>query len=249
MKALVYKVRHPFCKTRTRVPALAAALILISSLLITKPTFTATTSASGYRELGLRYRQQEHYSEAIAALKKSVELDPQDNSTRVILGWTFHLAGQEDAAAEALRQAIYRDFFNIPALNALGIVCLVNGDLNDAVAVHSWALFLQPNNEIADYNLSLAYHRLHKYGWAITMARRAAALEPTNPHPLIAQAIAHWDNAEPTLAQTAYRQALSLDPRYGDHTFLAQLQIAGFSSTQIQIAKKILAAKGVIETF
>lgn len=241
MKALVFKW-HPLWQTRIRPHLAVAALVCISSVLIAKPTFTATISANDYRELGLRYRQEERYSEAIVAMKKSVELDPKNISSRVILGWTLHLAGQEDAAAEVLRQAIYRDFFNVPALNALGIVCLVNGNLNDAVAVHSWALFLQPKNEIADYNLSLAYHRLQKYDWAITMARRAVALEPTNPHPLIAQAIAHWNNAEQPLAQTAYRQALSLDPRYSDRTFLVQLQAAGFSPAQIQVAEKVLAA-------
>jgi len=217
-------------------------LLSLSSLLLAKPTFTATTSASEYRELGLRYRQQERYSEAIAALEKSVELDPQNTSSRVVLGWTLHLAGQDSAAAAALRRAIYQDWMHVPALNAMGIVCLVSGNLDEAVAVHSWALMLHPDNEVAYYNLSLAYHRLQKYDWAIATARQAAILEPNNPHPLLAQAIALWDNAQQPEAQQVYRQAISLDPRYRDRGFLAELQAAGFSPEQIQITEKVLTA-------
>lgn len=231
----------PVTNVRSR---LIAVLLSLSGLLGAQPALTALPGASEYRELGLRYRQQERYPEAIAALEESVNLDPQNTSSRVLLGWTLHLAGKEDAAAEALRQAIYQDLFNIPALNAMGIVCLVNGDLNDAVAAHSWALMLKPDNEIAYYNLSLAYHGLQKYDWAIATASQAAALEPTNPHPLVAQAIAQWDSGNPALAQQVYRQAINLDPRYRDRPFLDHLQKAGFSPTQIQTTEQVLLAPG-----
>lgn len=218
------------------------AVLSISGLLTVKPVHTAMLSASEYRELGLRYRQQERYPAAIAALEKSVELDPQTISSRVVLGWTLHLARQEEAASEALRQAIYRDPGDVPALNAMGIVCLVTGNLDDAVAVHSWALMLKPDNEIAYYNLSLAYHGLQKYDWAIATASQAATLEPTNPHPLVAQAIAQWDNGEQSVAQQVYRQAINLDPRYRDRPFLAHLREAGFSPGQIQTTEQVLTA-------
>lgn len=221
---------------------LIAVILSANNLLTAKPALTATASANEYLQQGLSYRQQERYPEAIAALEKSIDLDPQNISSRVVLGWTFHLAGQEDAASEALRQAIYRDLSDVPAFNALGIVFLVSGNLNDAVAAHSWALILKPDNEIAYYNLSLAYHRLQKYDWAIATATQAANLEPTNPHPLVALAIAHWGKDERELAQKAYRRALDLDPRYGDRTFLAHLEEAGFSPDQIQATEQVLAA-------
>ena len=105
--------------------------------------------ASEYRALGLSYRAAAKYPEAIAALQKSVELEPQNLSGRVLLGWTQHLAGQKEAAADSLIQVLYRDPNSIPALNALGIVYLVSGKLNAAVFVHSWAATLEPKNEIA----------------------------------------------------------------------------------------------------
>lgn len=219
---------------------LIALLLSFFSLPRAKPAVAATASASKYLQQGLLYRASQRYPEAIAALKKSVELEPQKISSRVILGWTLHLAGQEDAATQTLLQAAYLNPFNVPTFNALGIVLLVSGDLTDAAFVHSWAIILNPNNEIAYYNLSLAYHRLHQYSSAIATASRAATLEPTNPHPLVAFAIAYWDSGEHSLAQKAYRRALNLDPRYRDRTFLAHLKQAGFSPAQIQTTEQVL---------
>ncbi|MBV8885064.1 MAG: tetratricopeptide repeat protein [Chroococcidiopsidaceae cyanobacterium CP_BM_RX_35] len=198
--------------------------------------------ASQYRELGLSYQQQERYSLAIRAMKKSVELDPENIVGRVNLGWAQHLAGQDNAAAESLVQAIYRDPVSVPALNALGIVYLVSNNLAAAVVVHNWAAALQPDDEVAYYNLSLAFERLQLYSSAIATAKRAATLEPHNPHPLVALAISHWEQGDRTLAKLAYRKANALDSRYSDHSFLPQLKKAGFSQSQIQLADQVRSA-------
>ncbi|OWY68302.1 hypothetical protein B7486_26955 [cyanobacterium TDX16] len=215
-------------------------VLTASSLFVAQPTLAI--SASEYRALGLSYRAAAKYPQAIAALQKSVALEPQNLSGRVLLGWTQYLAGQKEAAAESLIQVLYRDPNSIPALNALGIVYLVGGKLNAAVFVHAWAATLQPKNEIAYYNLSLAFERLQSYEPAIGAAKRAAQLEPTNPHPLVALSLAHWQKGDRAAAQTAYRQAYNLDGRYRDRVFLNHLQQAGFSQQQIETTKQILAA-------
>jgi Flp pilus assembly protein TadD len=199
-------------------------------------------AASQYRQQGLSYRQQERFTEAIAAFEKAAELAPEDTSARILLGWTQHLAGQETEAARSLWDAIYLDPLSVQAFNALGIVYLVRGDLSPAIASHSWAALLKPDNEIAYYNLSLAYHRQQLYAMAIANANRAASLEPDNPHPLVAAAIAHWDNGDRTAAIKTYRNALGIDGRYKDANFLDYLKEAGFSPEQIQTSKQVLAA-------
>ncbi len=222
------------------------AVMLLAGVLHNSNASTAISPnpyrASQYRELGLLYSQQERYSLAIATMQQSVELDPKNIMGRVNLGWTQHLAGKENAAAQSLLQAIYRNPSFVPAFNALGIVYLVSGQLNAAIIAHTWSTILQPEDEIAYYNLSLAFHRLHLYRSAITTAKRAAALETTNPHPFVALAIARWGNDERRSALQAYRQARNLDSRYGDHTFLAYLKKAGFSQSQIRIAEQVRSA-------
>lgn len=219
---------------------------LITTLAASSALFAAqpvlARSASEYRALGLSYRATAKYPEAIAALQKSVELEPQNLSGRVLLGWTQHLAGQKEAAAESLIQVLYREPHSIPALNALGIVYLVSGQLNAAVFIHAWAATLEPKNEIAYYNLSLAFEQLQSYEPAIKAAKRASQLEPTNPHPFVALSLAYWQSGDRLAALAAYRQAYNLDARYRDRIFLSHLKQAGFSLDQIKTTKQILAA-------
>jgi len=222
--------------------ALVIIGLVVGTSLSALPAFAA--SAETYRQQGLSYREQERYPEAIAALKQAVSLEPQNLSGKVLLGWTQHKAKQNGAAADTLLQALQLNPFNVQTLNALGIVYLVEGRLTAAIAAHSWAGILQPTNEIPSYNLSLAFERIKQYNWAIATAKTAARLEPSNPHPFVALAIAHWGNSEKNQAQQAYRQALNVDPRYGDASFLNYLDEAGFSQDQIGRSKQVLQTVG-----
>ena len=199
-------------------------------------------AADEYRQLGLSYRKQERFDDAIAALQQSVKLDPQNIDGRIILGWTQHLAKKHEAAATSLWEAIYRSPTSLQAFNAIGIVYLVRGDLPQSVVLHSWAALLKTDNEIAHYNLSLAYQRLKKYDLAIAYAQKAIKLEPSNPHPLVALAIAQWTSGDQSGAKKTFRDAISVDVRYRSSDFLSFLNEAGFSNEQIQIAKQVLAS-------
>jgi tetratricopeptide (TPR) repeat protein len=206
------------------------------------PSSLAAKSGGEYRQLGLLYRQQGRFPEAITAMQKSVELDPKNIMGRVNLGWTQHLAGHEKDAAISLWQAIYQEPLFVPAYNALGIVYLVDGNVPVATLVHAWAAILKPNNEIAYFNLSLSLHRLQVYNFAIICAERAATLEPNNPHPLVAAAIAYWDNGDKDAAKQIYTKAIQLDSRYRDRSFLSHLKQAAFTQEQIERTEQILTA-------
>ncbi len=223
------------------VKQIILSVVISSACLIVNQPALAAKSAGEYRLLGLQYRQQGRYNEAITAMEKSVELEPENITGIVNLGWTLHLARNQQKAAQSLWKAIYQKPSFVPAYNALGIVYLVDGNLPAAVLIHSWAAFLKPDNEIAFYNLSLALHQLEIYPLAITNAKRAATLEPNNPHPLVAAAISYWDNGDKTLAQQVYRQAIKLDGRYTQIYFLSHLRKAAFTQEQINTTKEILS--------
>lgn len=217
----------------------AIAIGLMTVGLWSWPTMAGAQSASEYRQQGLSYREQAQYPAAITAFQQAVALEPASLPSRVLLGWTQHRAGQHAAAAETLFHAWLLDPFYVPTSNALGIVYLVQEDLAAAIATHTWAAMLQPKNEVAYYNLSLALQRL---GWpdgAITAAQEAAQLEPSNPHPLVAEAIAHWSKGDINQAEVAYGRALALDPRYSDPAFLSDLATAGFNLRQIQLTEQV----------
>ncbi|MEO1378016.1 MAG: tetratricopeptide repeat protein [Cyanobacteria bacterium J06635_10] len=217
-------------------------VIIASAALIVNQPALAAKSAGEYRLLGLKYRQQGRYNEAIEIMEKSVELEPENISGIVNLGWTLHLAKKETEAAKSLWKAIYKKPSFVPAYNALGIVYLVDGNLAAAILVHTAAAFLKPDNEIAFYNLSLAFHQLEIHPLAITTANRATILEPNNPHPLIAAAISYWDSDDKINAQQIYRQAINLDARYSQKSFLNHLQKAAFTPEQINVVNQILSS-------
>ena len=216
-------------------------MILLASGFLNPKPLLALTSVQ-YRERGLQYRDQGQLKDAIAAFQKAVELEPANIKGRVSLGWTLHLAKQDPLAAKTLEQATSLNPFEVETFNALGIVYLVSDRLTDAVMVHTWATLLAPDNEIAHYNLSLAFWRLSTYDSAIGAAKWAAKLEPNNPHPWVALAIAHWSNKEPALAKQAYQQAIAQDGRYHDRAFLDNLDEAGFSLSQIKVSRQVLEA-------
>ena len=203
-------------------------------------TQSAIQSAADYRQLGLQYRAQEQFPQAIAAFQKAVELDQKNLSGRIGLGWTLHLANRRSEAIDTLQSAIPYNPFNIETFNALGIAYLMNGDLINAVATHTWATMLDRNNEIPYYNLSLSYERLAMYDWSIECAKRAAELEPNNPHPWVALAVAYQGQGDRTSAQQIYQQAVNVDSRYRDRSFLNYLNEAGFSLEQTRTAQQVL---------
>ncbi len=216
--------------------------IVVSGLLAGITPISAANSAGEYRLLGLSYRRQGRYSQAIAAMEKSVELEPENIMGRVNLGWTQHLAGKQKDAAISLWQAIFQQPLFVAAYNALGIVYLVDGNLPLSVIVHTWAVVIKPDNEIAYFNLSLALHRLKIYPLAIAAGNQATILEPNNPHPVVASAMSYWDSGDRTLASKVYHRAIKLDIRYKKPIFLAHLKQAAFTQEQIQVTKEILLA-------
>jgi cytochrome c-type biogenesis protein CcmH/NrfG len=173
------------------------------------------------------------------AFEQAVRLDPKNLSGRVLWGWTLHLAGEDAQAAVVLRKNFALDPYHGETLNALGIVYLFQDQVWPAVLTHSWAALLQPDNEIPFYNLSLGFQRLGLHDWAIATGEYASVLEPNNPHPLLATALAYGSRRSLTDPHThhqvtqLFQATLALDGRYGDPAFWLHLREADFSLPQI----------------
>jgi len=230
------------CRTEPPVGFVGTEISQDTTETLLYPVFLVDTATAGrYRQEGLNFRQAGDMEGAIAALKIAAALDPQNPDSHVILGWTQHLAGSRAAAAKTLQTALRQDDDYVPALNALGIVYVVDGQLDAAVATHTRAAELKPDNEIAHYNLSLAYERLAQFDQAISHGQTATELEPGNPHPWVALALAYWSSGDQVQAEANYWQALRLDGRYTSQGYLDHLEQAGFSRDQIDATGEIWA--------
>ncbi|MDJ0510154.1 MAG: tetratricopeptide repeat protein [Crocosphaera sp.] len=143
-------------------------------------------------------------------------------------------------ATKTIKNALQIDDNHVPALNALGIVYLVNGDLDKAIETHTKAINLKPDNEIAHYNLSLAYHLLEQPDKAQIHGKKATELEPSNPHTWVALSLVYKQQNDLKLAKKTYNKAIALDRRYQQSEFLNHLEMAGFNQEQIEETKKNL---------
>ncbi|MGG6237288.1 tetratricopeptide repeat protein [Nodosilinea sp. AN01ver1] len=234
------------CQREAAVPWQKTTLSVEALENLTYPPFLVDAqTAARYRQEGLAFRQQGDFERAIATLKIATALNPRNPEGQVLLGWTQHLAGYPAPAIDALQTALTYDPEYGPALNALGIVYLVDGQLEAAVDTHTLAVSLEADNEIAHYNLSLAYQRLGQTEQAIAQAIIATELEPNNPHPWVALALAHWSAKDSAEAIANYRQALALDGRYTSREYLNHLEQAGFSPEQIEATEEIRQAAGL----
>ncbi len=234
------------CQRAAAVPWQSTTLSTEALQNLAYPPFLVDAqTAARYRQEGLAFRQQGDLARAIATLKIAAALDPLNPDGQVLLGWTQHLAGFPVPATTALQAALTHTPDHVPALNALGIVYLVDGQLESAVATHTRAAELRPGNEIAHYNLSLAYQRLGETEQAISEGAIAADLEPGNPHPWVALALAYWIAGERGEAIAHYRHALRLDGRYANREYLDHLLQAGFSPGQIEATEEIRQAAGL----
>jgi len=68
--------------------------------------------------LGMAYAQQSQNALAIAAYKKSIEIEPNSPFTLLQLGLAYTLAGDEEAAAQSIRKSIIVSIANQDKLNA-----------------------------------------------------------------------------------------------------------------------------------
>lgn len=191
-------------------------------------------SASEFRQRGLALRAQGNYGGAIGAFEQAIQLEPQNLDNQLLLGWTVYKAGDRDRAAQVLSQVTAKNPFAVNAWNALGIVDLVSGNVHSSVGSHLWATMLNPKNEVAHYNLSLALTRLQVFDRAIAHGEVATRLEPDNPHTWLALAIAQAAT-DSNQAKQHYRKAMALNPGLENPDIRAiDLQEAGFSPEQIQ---------------
>ena len=116
------------CQREVAVPWQPTALSPAALETLAHPPFLVDgATAARYRQEGLTFRQEGDFERAIATLKIAAALAPRNPEGQVLLGWTQHLAGHAAPAAAALQTALTHSPDHVPALNALGIVYLVDG--------------------------------------------------------------------------------------------------------------------------
>ncbi|MDT8067409.1 MAG: winged helix-turn-helix domain-containing protein [Terriglobia bacterium] len=100
--------------------------------------------AMGYDGLGTVYEALGSQERAIAAWKRSCELDPLSLLSNVLLGWTLVLAGRATAAVEQLRQTLLMDPNYWFAREVLALALVMENRFDEAVIEAETAVRLAP---------------------------------------------------------------------------------------------------------
>ena len=167
-----------------------------------------------WRVLGAIFNKTLRFTDALAAMQKSVELLPNDAEAHFSLGNVLEELGRfEEAEASYLSAIALKPDFS-DAHNNLGNTLKNQGRLTGAEASYAQAIELRPDYAEANYNLGIALKMLVRLEEAAERLARAIALKPD-----LAQAhynLGHTLQALDRLneAEASYTQAITIKPDY-----------------------------------
>jgi predicted TPR repeat methyltransferase len=170
----------------------------------------------GWKVLGAILGQTGRIIESLAAMKKSVQLAPQDAAAHSNLGITLKELGRLGEAEASYTQAIVLKPNYAEAHYNLGIILKELGVLEEAEASYMQAIRLKPNHAKAHNNLGNMLKELGRMEEAEASLKQAIVQKPDlfeahNNLGIILRNLGRLDEAE-----TSYRQSIALKSDFAE---------------------------------
>ncbi|SMG16540.1 tetratricopeptide repeat protein [Paraburkholderia susongensis] len=164
--------------------------------------------------LGVLRHQQGQHEEAVALVRRAVNLRPEDAALQLNLGNALKALGQIDAAIEQFRNALtLAPTFPMAHYN-LGNAYASVGRHEDAADAFERSLRLQPDDVSSHNNLGNALHALGRHEEAITSFRRTLELRPGHAGALNNMGMSLNALDRPHEAVPCFEAALAAEPRF-----------------------------------
>ena len=128
--------------------------------------------------LGSVYSTTGKYTQAVAELKRALELAPNSDEAYRNLGDAYKRSGQSDEAINAFQKAVAANSYYWLNHNALGNAYFGLGDNAKALPEYQKVTELAPDNPMGYTNIGSVYLREGKWGEAIPQFQRGLALAP-----------------------------------------------------------------------
>lgn len=160
------------------------------------------------------------YDQAIADMKRAIELNPRRYQMRVDLGWLYNQVGRHAEAIRTLRDLLKDDPANAKAMVLLADALLAEkGDSSEAEAMYLEALRVAPGYDEAANNLALMYAQLRRTEEAERVVRQALEVNPGSAQ--LWRALGQHCDRLGALgdAESAFRRAIALQPEDADSHF------------------------------
>jgi tetratricopeptide (TPR) repeat protein len=149
---------------------------------------------------------------ALPALKRAVELLPQDAEVHLNLGIALAEAGRRDEAVASYRQALSLNPASVEALNNLGNILRELGERREALILYQRALELDPGRVDSECNRATVLFELRRLADAEKCFRRAVALMPDYAQAQLGLAALLRVQGRTDEAESCCRAALSVEP-------------------------------------
>ncbi len=161
-----------------------------------------------------RHRLARRWTEAEAAYRRLLALDPNDVEAEYLLAISLQEQGKVEAAAAAYRSLIGRAPGHVDAYNNLGVAYKAMGRLEEAVAAYREALRLRRDHAASWSNLGNALKALGRQNEAEAAYRRAIEVRPdyAEVHHSLGALLLEMERTDE--AETSLRSALSWKPDY-----------------------------------
>jgi Flp pilus assembly protein TadD len=170
----------------------------------------------GWKVLAVVLKISGRMPEALAAVQKAVELDPEDAEAHNNLGNMLRELGRLNEAEASCRNAIALQPDFAEAHNNLGVTLHQCGKLEAAEACYRQAIALKPNHAQAHYNLGVTLQALGRLKEAEGHYRRAIALKGDYPEAYcnLANTLRELGSLEE--AEASHRKSIVLAPGYAE---------------------------------
>jgi len=184
-------------------------------------------SPEAYSKLGIALAAESKLDQAIAAFRKSIELNPRSAADHTNLGVVLRTKRMTDEAIAAHRKAIELDPNHATAHNNLGNALRDRGDHHAAIAAFQKAIALNPTYAKALTNLGNALSQIGQLEQAALAHADAIKLAPllAEAHHNLGVVLTEQHKLEAAIA--ALRRAIELKPDFAEpHLNLAFILLA-----------------------
>ena len=142
---------------------------------IEQPLIPQRSTANEYVDLGIAYRKEEKYQEAILAYQEAIKIDPVHEWAYNNIGYAYYCDQKYEESVKAYKQAIQVRPDHGWAYNGLGRAYNKLGQYQQAIDAFLSSTQVSPDNAEAFYNLAKAYAISEEYDLVLSYLKQATS--------------------------------------------------------------------------
>lgn len=206
--------------------------------------------AAAYRDLGRLYVTQQRIPEALSRLQASVQENPGDTMSRLMIGVLQQQEGRLEEAMASYEEVLKKNPNMVGALNNLAYLLTTQpNQLDRALELAQRARELAPADPSVADTLGRVALEKKDYRWALTLLQESVAQLRTDPEVLDHLAQAHYGLGQEESARAALEKALAAERDFPGRDRARQLlsvlqkplaQVGPADEEQLQKAREVM---------